>query len=190
MQCSTILKLTSSMPNDKYLSSSSNVFIVFSKVDHQYIILFNPNATYVAPRAYNLCDSTVRKRQEVRTVRKRLEKRRWLVLGRIISFFISRRKTSFRGWGIIFSILCRMYSRSIKGFLTWDGFSAWTAGSYELPGADVSGCMSSYKHMIVLDSSWFFRWKVFCRIQRFLFELTKRSQGCLFPWAECEILPN
>ena len=98
MQCSTILKLTSSMPNDKYLSSSSNVFIVFSKVDHQYIILFNPNATYVAPRAYNLCDSTVRKRQEVRTVRKRLEKRRCLlVLGRRISFFISRRKTSFRG---------------------------------------------------------------------------------------------
>ena len=91
MQCSTILKLTSSMPNDKYLSSSSNVFIVvFSKVDHQYIILFNPNATYVAPRAYNLCDSTVRKRQRVRTVRKRqevLEKRRWLVVSRKENLF-------------------------------------------------------------------------------------------------------
>ena len=29
--------------------------------DHQCIIVFNPKTTYVAPRAYNLCDSTVQK---------------------------------------------------------------------------------------------------------------------------------
>ena len=114
-----------------------------------------------------------------------------LVIGRklFLIIVISRRKPCFRVGGQFLDMM--EICICIKKVLV----SLEMGFPHEL--LDLTRCLvltslavSPPNKQIIVSQSFFPAGSVFCRIQRFLSELTKRSQGCLFPWAECEILPN